>query len=153
MTVAEIKASPFCELATYFLISPGRAAIPTTPTTVLLGHRGQFPANHTHHLIGQTKRGRSDHPSNILRVSSAVHDWLHGPDHCAGQVLCCWQLYRTERLDWEFISAIDHRCWPGLLETDKFRIQCERYAFIEEFRRQLIRIKSNGRHGTGAETL
>lgn len=104
----------------------------------LFGGRCRLAADDPHHVVGQTPRGRTDDPRNVLYVSRTVHDWL--TDHtCASRIICCKALKELGRLDWRFLSDLDRKRWPGIFETDPYIAATLRFPWVEPYRAELIR--------------
>lgn len=135
-TIQYLKSKSWCELSRWFILHNGNAV----PVEQRPPNKGLYRATQTHHLVGKTSKGRTDHPSNILRVCSPVHDWLH-EHRKAGQVLCCWELNRQGRLDWDALTGLDTKKWPGWMETDDCRDQCQEWPWINRLREKLCQIR------------
>lgn len=106
------------------------------------------PAEQMAHICNGA--GRIDHPSNLLHLNSAVHQWCdsHG---AAGRVCLFYAKFRHDGAEWGlwddwFVGA---RSVGGWLQTDKVIQQCALWE-LEPWRLELLR--DFDRHPEGVVT-
>lgn len=142
MNVAKYKQEhPYCELIRHFPVDGRCHIVHLKGNTIrfpLFGGRCRIDASDLHHIIGGDPAGRTDDERNVLHLNIYVHQWV--TDHpCAGRILSCWELKRKGRLDWEFLTRISRKCYPGLFENPLYLNDAERFPWIEPYRKELIR--------------
>lgn len=128
---------PYCELLSHFPVAE-RLKIVGCTAFPMFGGRCRIDASELHHVVGQTKKGRTNDERNVLHLNKLVHDWVTAHP-CAGRMLSCWELKRQGRLDWEFLSDLDGKCWPGLFDNHSYLADVKRFPWIEPYHRELTR--------------
>lgn len=125
----------YCELAPLFRTGRFECVVPQKPQIIL-----KYPveAGELHHVVGRTKRGRTNDERNLLHLSHWMHAWATQYS-LAGRVASCWALKQLGRLDWKYLSSLDGPKWPGLFETDLYVAQCSQFETVERMRRSLCR--------------
>lgn len=128
---------PDCELLKHFPTERGCKVVPGYVQFPIFKGRCDVEAHHIHHVIGGDKAGRTDDERNILRLNVHVHEFVTDWS-CAGRILSFWELSQKGCLDWEFLSRISRKCYPSILETDKYLEAVRQFPWIEQYRAQLI---------------
>lgn len=147
MTIAEYrKANPRCEVLPWFPFGISSTRHDQYGRFRLIRYsNGQdvmvpnnSPATETHHILGSGNGAkRNNHASNVIRVCNAAHVWLESEKR-AGQVLSLYVKMQKSEVDWEVLTKISGKLYPGCLDTDAYAEACKPWHWIEEFRQELL---------------
>lgn len=126
-----------CEVLKWFPGSYTESTIKYSHGQVLTTRRNQ-PSTELHHILGSSGGcQRSNHISNVIRVSRIAHEWLEAHKK-AGLVLCLYIKRDKGELDWEALSEVLGKDVAGYVETDSVMSCCEEFPWIEEMRYELV---------------
>jgi hypothetical protein len=148
------KFRSHCELERYFpggnerelaINYPRPSGHPHQAHVVRVGGRRNLTGTELHHICGSGNGAdRVDVDTNMIMVSSPVHNWLE-TYKLPGFVLCCWAKLAKCELDWETMAAIKGKELPSWLETDPFIQQCKQFPWLEQLRQNLVSARPRSR--------